>query len=448
MVNIEENAQMLEKASGKNFYLFDKEYLIVFGPQISAFLLILIDQFFLRKSTAELTNDGFFFLKQSWIEDLTQLSEFKQTKIIKELVDLSILEVSRRDNPCRNYYYIHGNILNNYIKQEMKDFVYPWKSRSEKNKEPDPKKSRNRMHGNLGPINKLDHSKPDHSKPDIDLKNKDSLNQGKPLISVTYPNRRPLKRRTNDAFYGFTKNAISLFHFWCSLGKPLSKHKPGLKTFYKAMEALEHGLYDYDSRDIKEAMKTYKDLLMSNSSKVNVSIPGNLVGLDEFFGFSEHTKRRMEAQNINLGVYSWFRECVSPNDPKAKFAKFIEDRHPKITDRFKKLWIKTMLGGLVPKKFSEDDENSFRRASMKFTKFMWDNRKNILLLSHEQNRPDWMEASVHYVFDALKTNGARRPHPGYLASDMMYDGILPRYLVEQGAVIDGGMGIFASMGQN
>ena len=230
---------------------------------------------------------------------------------------------------------------------------------------------------------------------------------------------------------------------WNFLGKPLTRHKQGSKTYQDAIDQTRKKLRrGFTVAEITESIDRYHELLDSELTTINPNVPGHLVGLNEFFGFSSHTRNRMRKSKVELPFGdSWFDEC----DPEADLIERylnprfkVEDRHPKITIALKKGFVDKVLGGTrSPRGWKASEESCFRMAANRLREFFDRNGKRLSLTEVEKRYPAKL---IHYIFAALEANlngNMGRVTPGWLCSNYMFDKQLPAYLHEQAMFRDG-----------
>jgi len=255
-------------------------------------------------------------------------------------------------------------------------------------------------------------------------------NRDTPISSFT--NKKESPSTTEDRF-GKNDLSLSLLEFWNTLGKPLTKHRidPTLKTYNKIIKTLSLQLKRHKSDIIKKSMLNYHQLLNTENTKLSKRIPGHIVGLSEFFGFSEITKERMKKNKVTLNIKSWFIECKREKGfLELSYGDYIIDVYPEITKQFIEEWKKWKN----IKDISIKDENYFRMASIKFCKYWEINYKKIGFdyLRQEDTSP---LLCIHYVFDCLEKEVKGKKwlvYPSWFASRRTYKERLDTYFVDKG----------------
>ena len=255
----------------------------------------------------------------------------------------------------------------------------------------------------------------------------------------SYKQKALKENRTIPTLLDSTNEDVKgIVRLWNSFGKPLTCHKSDSKVMDRAVERIQKHLTSHSVEDVKCAVRQYFKLVSSSDTSIRPGIPGHVVGLDEFFSFSKHTRDRMAKQKVQLKIKNWFDECLPDKDPVAKYvseAHNIPDSHPQVTGKFKRLFVKKVLGGIVGQ-FTPREENCFKRASMKMVTFLKVNGNNLLLDPDERRNPLLF---VNYIFDAIEsqTNGNfSRVTPGWFSNDGLYTKTLPAYLHDQAMVRD------------
>jgi hypothetical protein len=129
--------------------------------------------------------------------------------------------------------------------------------------------------------------------------------------------------------------------------------------------------------------------------------------------------------------YSYFKEYLNK-----KPSKVIEDKFPSMTKALKRLYSEDVFG-TTHKVFDFEEENHFRRASMRLKKFLNDNNKNwsnmmIPVGDYEEARLLWesIKSSLNGADDFSKVT------PSWLISNHTFNHRLPAFLYHQGYLLE------------
>ena len=95
-----------------NYYTLNKQIVKELGIE-SAFLLTIL----IEASDGLSDNEGWFYQTIEKIGELTGLGRHKQDKIIKELIDLKILEQKNKGVPCKRYFKVNYEMIENLVFQ-------------------------------------------------------------------------------------------------------------------------------------------------------------------------------------------------------------------------------------------------------------------------------------------------------------------------------------------
>lgn len=154
----------------------------------------------------------------------------------------------------------------------------------------------------------------------------------------------------------YSEDVQQLFKFWQSL--EIVVHKKS-KTRNKILQKLNIKVQHYSLREIKDAMQTYKNLLVNPCSNLKIRPPYK-VGLDEFFGFEPFTRSNIKKYHKNLrDVRSWFAECLKGSEYLEKYISKTKDKDPNLT----KYIIKDIQRFTKGQKLGLDQVNMCRKAS-------------------------------------------------------------------------------------
>ena len=97
-----------------NYYTLNKQIVKELGIESSFLLTILIEA-----SDGLADNEGWFYQTIEKIGELTGLGRHKQDKIIKELIDLKILEQKNKGVPCKRYFKVNYEMIENLVFQNQ-----------------------------------------------------------------------------------------------------------------------------------------------------------------------------------------------------------------------------------------------------------------------------------------------------------------------------------------
>lgn len=97
-----------------NYYTLNKQIVKELGIE-SAFLLTIL----IEASDGLADNEGWFYQTIEKIGELTGLGRHKQDKIIKELIDLKILEQKNKGVPCKRYFKVNYQMIENLVFQNQ-----------------------------------------------------------------------------------------------------------------------------------------------------------------------------------------------------------------------------------------------------------------------------------------------------------------------------------------
>ena len=97
-----------------NYYTLNKQIVKELGIE-SAFLLTIL----IEASDGLADSEGWFYQTIEKIGELTRLGRHKQDKIIKELIDLKILEQKNKGVPCKRYFKVNYEMIENLVFQNQ-----------------------------------------------------------------------------------------------------------------------------------------------------------------------------------------------------------------------------------------------------------------------------------------------------------------------------------------
>jgi len=245
--------------------------------------------------------------------------------------------------------------------------------------------------------------------------------------------------RTNKIIFSKEKRQLAMqlpslpiFKHWNEKGKPLPKHRIDFdsKIFKRVNKIAEKLLRKYSLENIKKSIDVYYELVNNPNVNLNKSIPGHIVGLNDFFEFTNFTKQRIQRSKVKLDIKSWFYECLKGKGLlEKKYGEVEPDYFPLITKEFIRLWWE--YSGMRRRKLSIKEVNKFRITSQIYVRWWYKNKKNLnlVLLSKIE--------FVKYVFEAIlldigKQEWAGLVSIGWLCSKKTFSDRLTIYLMRKG----------------
>ena len=226
------------------------------------------------------------------------------------------------------------------------------------------------------------------------------------------------KTSSYDTPEDYSDEVQSLFRHWLSLG--IRRHKPS-KARDQALQQLNIYIHRYSIEDITKSMDRYRQLLNDEFSILSDESPYK-VGLDEFFGFSKHTKTRIKQSYTKLnGIRSWFEECRK--EDLSHLMKVGKNPYPHITQVLKK----EFKDRINPINNSTHYENIFRKASRLLMDFHSLNKDKLTI--QLQRKPGiFAKCLIEYIESSKSKDGK---HPGWLCTDVTWE-VFPKWLSEKG----------------
>ena len=97
-----------------NYYTLNKQIVKELGIE-SAFLLTIL----IEASDGLADEEGWFYQTIEKIGELTGIGRHKQDKIIKELIELKILEQKNKGVPCKRYFKVNYEMIENLVFQNQ-----------------------------------------------------------------------------------------------------------------------------------------------------------------------------------------------------------------------------------------------------------------------------------------------------------------------------------------
>ena len=346
----------------------------------------------------KLVDDYYIYVSQEEIRKSTKLNFSKQTAIIKKLASKGIVKVKRKGVPPRNYYKINIIAMSEYT--------------CETNNKP--ANSQNLLlEGFKNSYQKVIINKNKGNKNNLNLSLKD-----KSFKSRLHDSSNQKKTSSYDNPEDYSDNVQSLFQHW--LGLDIRRHKPS-KTRDQALQQLNIYIHRYSIEDITKSMDRYKQLLNDEFSILSDESPYK-VGLDEFFGFSRHTKTRIKQSYTKLnGIRSWFEECRK--EDLSHLMKVGKNPYPHITQVLKKEF-KDRISSINN---NTHYENIFRKASRLLMDFHSLNKDKLTI--QLQKKPGiFAKCLIEYIESSKSKDGK---HPGWLCTDVTWE-VFPKWLSEKG----------------
>ena len=233
-------------------------------------------------------------------------------------------------------------------------------------------------------------------------------------------------KKNKESYNPYSKEAKAIFAYWNKLGKPLTRHTEGSKVHRKAMKDITQALKKYSVQEINKAILNYYEILLDTKSyAINLLIPGHRVGMDEFFGFSGFTKRRMETRKVKMptGFTSWFKTCRGSMEEWRKETKETPESII-IKKAFKKEFLTS--GRVSP--FTVVQEEQFLMAGRKLKKY------------YSELQPKFsMEISLQEFAEDLMTalrEAFQGATVGNLVSNYTWSTLFPEYINKQNMIFE------------
>jgi len=253
-------------------------------------------------------------------------------------------------------------------------------------------------------------------------------------------NKKKLNKKNRITFsyekeeFGKFLPVLSIFNYWNKFGEPLIRHRinPNSKIYKRVEKMLHQILKKYTIQKIKNSIKNYYNLLSSENTILSKMIPGHIVGLNEFFGFSNFTKQRMQRAKVKLNIKSWFEECLKGKGFLEKsYGDYVVDYYPTLTKEFIRLW--WIYSDLDEYKLSIKEINYFRKSSFRYVKWWGKNSKNLKIYSITYSIESFIECIYKSIqFDIGDQSWEGLVSLGWLCSDKTYVSRLPMYLKQLG----------------
>lgn len=99
-----------------NFYVLNKQLVKKLGIETAFFLTALVEA---DEMLAD--EDGWFYQKSETLQELTGLSNFKQTSLINQLIKLGVLQQKNKGVPCRRHFKISFEEIENLLFEKLEN---------------------------------------------------------------------------------------------------------------------------------------------------------------------------------------------------------------------------------------------------------------------------------------------------------------------------------------
>ena len=178
--------------SGSYYYMLNKTLLKEVGLDEALILSCLID-------ANEIFEEEWFYQTSDTIQELTTLSEFRQTKAINKLIKLNILEKKVKGLPAKRYFRINSDKVLEILEGKFSNNLKTSSEETSKNKESIYKECSRKE------ISDKENNDKELKSKDKELKNKDSNN-----IYIDTVKGRFTKQYLIDVFEGKGENEYKL----------------------------------------------------------------------------------------------------------------------------------------------------------------------------------------------------------------------------------------------
>jgi len=467
MITKEQSVNLLWNTLSREAYLrVNKNLIKSIGLEATIILSSLIDRDKYFYENRENYNGWFYFTMEK-MEEFTGLKRHKQDRGIKFLEEQSYIESKIQGIPSKKYFSLnYEKIAMLMLNKGQKQLNSDWNSGSRQIRTTVPgrvvqknKQKSEQYYQDVGGVQpRLQESYKLNNKNIAENKNRviSSLSKRLDKEEMDVSKKRPAiflpvsKRRKQNLKIPkpkipiedlLDKKYFSLLCYWNRLGKPIKKHRENIKYkgTRKALELIRAKLNNGTSpRKIKLTMDRYYNFL-KNFNFNGKNVAGYNVGLQDFFGFTDFTRKMVlkhkdgKVKVSLLDMESWFDEC-SKNSIEELLEKFplfeptLKDNYPLLTEHLKDLYGNIVLRRKNPS-YSQKQINHFVRASRKLVKYRDD-------LEKEYAASISLASLAKYLIKSLKAafedNGIVT---GHLSSDYTFNQVLPNYL-EQQAVMD------------
>lgn len=402
----------------------------------------------------KITPQQAFFNTQQDMEETTLLNSYKQTKALKILESFNVVSVKKMGMQAKNFFTINYekidfllSIPEEYFNNES---VKNLMSSGTKNKQLLIKKvtdyiniiNKNTINENIinNFLRDFQSLKKLSSFDGAKLLQKGSLKKrSKILLQNTPLQNTPLLRerfsketlspkipikKAKEVF--ISKDVKSIIDYWTEnkLRMPSKETKSYRNCVIKTRDLLLGKLFLKDKRYSIEEIKSSID----NFTQAVYNPDIEPIAPDK--------KKKLKSLSIGDFIfsfqgYSYFKEYLNK-----KPSKVIEDKFPSMTKALKRLYSEDVFG-TTHKAFDFEEENHFRRASIRLKKFLNDNNKNwsnmmIPVGDYEEARLLWesIKSSLNGADDFSKVT------PSWLISNHTFNHRLPAFLYHQGYLLE------------
>ena len=207
--------------------------------------------------------------------------------------------------------------------------------------------------------------------------------------NINVPPPRPTRTLKNPIYATpkptpkIKKNIVSLIDYWNSL--KIVQHRAGTKTYNEIAICLNK-LMAGKFFDKNGPFKKYADYKFTEQEITNTMNRFSLAATDFNYEPTNGYKKTLKGTGIVHFLHNPFGEKEKSlfleyfeNEPVAvkETMRMIEDIDSNMTEIIKDVWVKKVMNKYVPKSYSKNDENNFRRATKEFHRWFNENNKRI-----------------------------------------------------------------------
>jgi hypothetical protein len=384
------NETIMHDKGSKPFLKLEKDCIdFCDSLNFSAYLSSLLSRYRYFYDNDMLDDEKMFFVKQKEIKKEIKLSKYEQTQAFDFWNKIGVITKKRKGVPAKNYYKInmieyYKNVYPELYSNRVKNLT----SRSQKISLLDVKKFDNYINKNNNNKNNnisfKDLSLKENAFPSGKAKSQNFIKEEKILDDEDQKADIQFIKKAEDKFYDqsnennqdFIKEELSdedqiiigIFDSCNSYGKPFTNHKKTNKN------GEETKIYRKSFKIIRDLLKTESPELLIGSRRnfynflksgfyKETSIDPQFTSwnpsLVNFFKPDKITKRAYK--NAGFPIKSLYHEFKPGMHPDIKFARFIQDEYPEITNILKESLFR--VNG-----FTAKDENLLRNAAVKLGK--------------------------------------------------------------------------------
>ena len=426
----------------------NKKLIDVLGLECSAFLSDLIskEQYFEGKN--QLRNNWFFNTQENRKKD-TGIPYHHQTKIVKFLSDIELLEVKREGLPSKQFFRINHEKLV-YILQTEKPVIdksidmllTTKKDALEQDKTMSIDNKNNSNKNNLN-INKITSSKEDvkvseetkqplsnnslykENTEDTPIIEELSLIREKAKQATTRQRRQRKEQEIEKNGVTVSEEEQEIIDAWNSCGA--TRHGEGTKTYKEMVLSIRKLIRGTFFNSISEHRAKWKDIKFEKQD-----ILGIIQNLSKAINSLDHEPqnktylKKLSFQTFLYNSYgnkeSKFIQYTNPPKELKETIREKEDKYPKVTKEFMRIWYKEELGLENIPDIKGGEKNKFISSSYKMWEFYQTNKYNFAW------GMDVFEL-CRLTYRALKESfGEGKITIGNLCSDYTYQNILPQYM--------------------